>query len=115
VPVTVGLGPSPADAYAAADVVVFPSTVEGFGNPVIETVAARRPLVVGHYPVLDEILAHGFDFFALDEPEAVAKLLGQPDDDLLDRNLAIAREHYDVRDLPRRIEAAFTDHGWVRW
>jgi glycosyltransferase involved in cell wall biosynthesis len=115
VPVTVGLGPSPPDAYAAADVVVFPSTVEGFGNPVIETVVARRPLVVGHYPVLDEILAHGFDFFALDEPEAVAKLLDHPDADLLDRNLAIAREHYDVRDLPRRIEAAFADHGWVRW
>jgi glycosyltransferase involved in cell wall biosynthesis len=115
VPVTVGLGPSPADAYAAADVVVFPSTVEGFGNPVIETVVARRPLVVGHYPVLDEILAHGFDFFALDEPEAVAKLLDQPDPEPLDRNLAIAREHYDRRDLPRRIEAAFTDHGWVRW
>jgi glycosyltransferase involved in cell wall biosynthesis len=115
VPVTVGLGPSPADAYAAADVVVFPSTVEGFGNPVIESVVARRPLVVGHYPVLDEILAHGFDFFALDEPAAVAKLLDHPDPKLLDRNLAIAREHYDLRDLPRRIDAAFTDHGWVRW
>jgi glycosyltransferase involved in cell wall biosynthesis len=115
VPVTLGLGPGPADAYAAADVVVFPSTVEGFGNPVIETVVARRPLVVGHYPVLDEILAHGFEFFGLDEPAAVAKLLDHPDDDLFDRNLAIAREHYDLRDLPARIDAAFTDHGWVRW
>jgi hypothetical protein len=45
----------------------------------------------------------------------VAKFLDHPDTDLLDRNLAIARDHYDVRDLPRRIEAAFTDHGWVRW
>ena len=91
VPVTLGLGPGPTDAYAAADVVVFPSTVEGFGNPVIETVVARRPLVVGHYPVIDEILAHGFDFFALDEPEAVAKFLDHPDADLLERNFAIAR------------------------
>jgi glycosyltransferase involved in cell wall biosynthesis len=115
VPVTVGLGPSPTDAYAAADVVVFPSTVEGFGNPVIETVVARRPLVVGHYPVLDEILAHGFELFALDEPEAVAKFLDHPDPELLDRNFAIARRDYNLRDLPRRIEAAFTDHDWVRW
>lgn len=115
VPVTLGLGPSPADAYAAADVVVFPSTVEGFGNPVIETIVARRPLVVGHYPVLAEILAHGFELFALDEPEAIAKLLADPDPDLLDRNLARAREHYSLDDLPRRIDAALCAHGWTEW
>lgn len=115
VPVTVGLGPSPADAYAAADVVVFPSTVEGFGNPVIETIVARRPLVVGHYPVLDEILGHGFEVFALDEPEAVAKLLAHPDASLLDRNVALARRHYALADLPARIDRAFRDHGWRDW
>jgi glycosyltransferase involved in cell wall biosynthesis len=114
-PVTVGLGPSPADAYAAADVVVFPSTVEGFGNPVIESVIARRPLVVGHYPVLDEILAHGFELFALDEPEAVAKLLADPDPARLERNLRRARVHYALADLPGRIERAFRDHGWTTW
>jgi mannosylglucosylglycerate synthase len=115
VPVTVGLGSSPADAYAAADVVVFPSTVEGFGNPVIESVIARRPLVVGHYPVLDEILAHGFELFALDEPEAVAKFLADPDPARLERNLARARQHYALVDLPGRIDRAFRDHGWTSW
>lgn len=114
-PVTVGLGPSPADAYAAADVVVFPSTVEGFGNPVIESIIAGRPLVVGHYPVLDEILAHGFELFALDEPEAVAKLLSDPDPDRLERNQARARRHYALADLPGRIDRAFRDHGWTTW
>jgi glycosyltransferase involved in cell wall biosynthesis len=114
-PVTVGLGPGPADAYAAADAVVFPSTVEGFGNPVIETMIARRPLVVGHYPVLDEILAHGFEVFALSEPEALTKFLDHPDRALLDRNVALAAEHYDLRDLPRRIETAFTARGWTSW
>jgi glycosyltransferase involved in cell wall biosynthesis len=115
VPVTLGLGPGPADAYAAADVVVFPSTVEGFGNPVIESVIGRRPLVVGHYPVLDEILAQGFELFDVTEPEAVAKWLADPDPGLLDRNLARAREHYALRDLPGRIDRAFHDHGWTRW
>jgi len=115
VPVSQGLGPTPADAYAAADVVVFPSTVEGFGNPVIESIIARRPLVVGHYPVLDEILAHGFELFAVTDPGAVAGFLANPDAALLDRNLARAREHYALAALPDRIDAAFRAHGWTSW
>jgi mannosylglucosylglycerate synthase len=110
-----GLGPTPADAYAAADVVVFPSTVEGFGNPVIESVIARRPLVVGHYPVLDEILAHGFELFTLDDPGAVAAFLAHPDPGRLDRNVARARSHYALAELPARIDAAFRAHGWSTW
>jgi glycosyltransferase involved in cell wall biosynthesis len=113
VPVALGLGPSPADAYAAADVVVFPSTVEGFGNPIVESVVARRPLVVGRYPVLDEILEHGFELFSVDEPEAAAKWLADPDPALLDRNVARARAHYASVDLPARLDAAFRDHGWT--
>jgi glycosyltransferase involved in cell wall biosynthesis len=115
VPVTLGLGPSPADAYAAADLVVFPSTVEGFGNPVIESVVARRPLVVGSYPVLDEILAHGFEFFGLADPETMATWLADPDPGLLDRNLERARRAYSVAELPARIDAAFRAHGWTTW
>jgi glycosyltransferase involved in cell wall biosynthesis len=115
VPITLGLGPGPADAYAAADVVVFPSTVEGFGNPVIESIIARRPLVVGHYPVLDEILAHGFELFGVGEPETMAKWLADPDPALLDRNVERARAHYSLADLPGRIDTAFHEHGWVTW
>jgi glycosyltransferase involved in cell wall biosynthesis len=115
VPVTLGLGPSPADAYAAADVVVFPSTVEGFGNPVIESVVARRPLVVGAYPVLDEILAHGFEFFGLADPETMAAWLADPDPGLLDRNLERARHAYSLAELPDRLDAAFRAHGWTTW
>jgi glycosyltransferase involved in cell wall biosynthesis len=115
VPVTMGLGPSPSDAYAAADVVVFPSTVEGFGNPVVESVIARRPLVVGHYPVLDEILAHGFELFSVDDPATVATWLAAPDAGLLERNVERARAAYSLADLPARIDAAFRAHGWTGW
>ena len=62
--------PAVADAYAAADLVVFPSTWEGFGNPVIESIAHRRPIVVGNYPVLDEIRAFGVELLSVDDPEA---------------------------------------------
>src|SRR6202167_6098477 len=47
------------DAYAASDLVVMPSTWEGFGNPVLESVTHHRPLAVYPYPVLDEIVSFG--------------------------------------------------------
>ena len=57
------------DAYAACDLVVFPSTGgEGFGQPVIESVWADRPLAVLSYPALEEILALGFSFLARRRP-----------------------------------------------
>ena len=35
-----------ADAYAAADLVCFPSLVEGFGNALVEAIYHRKPLFV---------------------------------------------------------------------
>ncbi|HEY4929736.1 MAG TPA: hypothetical protein VIH95_11345 [Acidimicrobiales bacterium] len=94
------------DAYDACDVVALPSTWEGFGNPSLESVTHRRPLVIGPYPVADELAAFGFEWFPL---EAMAKLdawLTTPEPDLLERNLAVARAHFSIDDLADRIEAA---------
>jgi len=116
VPVTTGRAPRPADAYAAADLVVFPSTWEGFGNPLIETVAAGRPLAVGHYPVLDEIVAEtGLELLAVDDPDTVAAAIRSPDPGVLERNRERVRGRFDLRGLPGRLEAAFARVGWDRW
>lgn len=80
IPVSLGRAPSARDAYAACDVVVVPSTWEGFGNPVIEAIAARRPCVAFAYPVLAEIVATGVRVFPLDEPDALARFLQEPTD-----------------------------------
>jgi glycosyltransferase involved in cell wall biosynthesis len=116
VPVTTGRASRPADAYAAADLVVFPSTWEGFGNPVVETVAAGRPLAVGHYPVLDEIVAEtGLELLAVDDPDAVAAALRSPDPETLERNRERVRDGFDLHGLPGRLETAFARVGWDRW
>jgi glycosyltransferase involved in cell wall biosynthesis len=115
IPVSVGRAPRAEDAYAASDAVVFPSAWEGFGNPVIESIVARRPLAVAHYPVLDELLALGFEFFSVDEPAALAAWLQHPDESRLDSNLTIARAHFDLWELPNRIAAACATVGWAEW
>jgi glycosyltransferase involved in cell wall biosynthesis len=93
-----------ADAYAACDLVTFPSTGgEGFGQPVIESVAAGRPLAVLRYPALDEILALGFSFLPADDPDAVAAALRRPDAATMDRNRALAEEHFSMAALERRL------------
>src|SRR5262249_37169197 len=112
IPWTVGRADTAADGYAAADVVLFPSTWEGFGNPVIESVAHRKPIVVGHYPVLDELLGFGIELLSVDDPEAVAAWLTRPRPDVLERNVERVRPYCSLADLPKRLGAAMERAGW---
>jgi glycosyltransferase involved in cell wall biosynthesis len=91
------------DAYAASDLVVMPSTWEGFGNPVLESVTHRRPLAVNPYPVLSEIRGFGFEFFDLDDRAGIADYLERPRERLLDQNERLVRAHFNLSDLPGRL------------
>ena len=93
------------DAYAAADLVVLPSTWEGFGNPAVESAIHRRPLAVGPYPVARELAAFGFEWFPVDRAGAVARWLDHPDERLLERNRAVAERWFNLRDLPEKLAA----------
>lgn len=101
-----------ADAYAAADAVALPSTWEGFGNPTVESAVHRRPLGIGRYPVAREIAAYGFRWFPADDPEPLASWLASPDPAVLDTNEAIARRHFSLESLERRLAKVLADMDW---
>jgi mannosylglucosylglycerate synthase len=110
-------GISLADAYAASDAVALPSTWEGFGNATIEAAVHRRPLAIGNYPVAREIAAFGFRWFPADDPRPLRAFLDHPDrtpvEALHDANLAIARRHFSLAAVERRLTRLFEDAGWL--
>ncbi|WP_158266295.1 glycosyltransferase family 4 protein [Allosphingosinicella deserti] len=58
--------------YALAALVAFPSTYEGFGIPILEAMAARRPLVVSGTPVFRELTEGRGIYFPPDDVDAMA-------------------------------------------
>lgn len=102
------------DVYAAADVIAFPSTWEGFGNPPIEAALHRRPAAVGHYPVAQELRrAFGFEWFEPDDAAALDRFLRDPDDALLDRNQRVAVDHFSTDRMAEDLRALLDDAGWL--
>jgi mannosylglucosylglycerate synthase len=104
-------GMSMSDAYNAADAVVFPSSWEGFGNPVIESAIYRRPLAVSDYPVLRELARFGLRWFQVDRPQPLRDWLSFPDARLLDNNAQIARRHFSLKTLPRAVKGVLDALG----
>jgi mannosylglucosylglycerate synthase len=118
IPITFGRAPTAGAAYTAADLVVFPSTWEGFGNPVVESIAYRRACAAYPYPVLAEIVAAGVRVFSTQQPDAIARFLGEQPavrDRYFDANISRARLSFSLPDLPGAIDEAFTGHGWIAW
>jgi mannosylglucosylglycerate synthase len=102
------------DAYAASDAVVFPSTWEGFGAPLIEASLHRRPLAVGDYPVAAELAAFGFTWFPAADPAPLRAFLDDPDPAVLAANDEIARRHFSMDALRRQLADLLEAAGWDR-
>jgi mannosylglucosylglycerate synthase len=106
------------DAYAAADLVTYPSAVEGFGNAFLEAVYCRRPIVVNNYSIFaTDIRPRGFhviDFDGTITDETVwwtEKLLQDPAlaEEMTSHNYVIAAQHFSYAVLRRHLQALLTD------
>ncbi len=104
-----------ADAYEAADAVVFPSTWEGFGLPLIESALYRKPVAAGRFPVIEELAAFGFRWFPADDPGPLRAWLERADPDLLEHNYTVASRHFSVDALADRLAGILQHAGWAPW
>lgn len=62
-------------AYQLCKLFVFPSTYEGFGIPILEAMAAQRPMVLSDLPVFREITEHQGFYFSPESADSMASAM----------------------------------------
>lgn len=100
------------DIYPLADLVTYPSSVEGFGNAFLEAVYFKRPIVVNNYSIFEaDIKPKGFHVIEFDgfisekTIEATRDVLLSPQKylQMWEDNYILARRFYSYRMLEHRL------------
>ena len=106
------------DVYAHADLVTYPSSLEGFGNAFLEAIYYRRPVIVNNYSIFEiDIKPKGFkvidfDGFITDATlDRVRSVLSDPKrgDEMTEHNYQVARRHYSFALLRRHLQTLIGD------
>lgn len=101
-----------ADAYLQADLVTYPSAIEGFGNAFLEAIYYRQPLVVNNYSIYAiDIKPKGFraiefDGFISDQTVARARQVledRQLVETMAEHNYRLGQQYFSYRVLERRL------------
>lgn len=117
-PVGPGTGVGLADAYAAANLVTYPSRIEGFGNALLEAFYYKRPVLVNRYPVYTaDIGPKGVTAIEMDEAitddvvAAAAEWLSDPAAwaTAVETNYGIGLRHYSFAAAAEVLSAALAD------
>ncbi|MDW8395112.1 MAG: glycosyltransferase family 4 protein [Anaerolineae bacterium] len=106
------------DVYPHADLVTYPSAIEGFGNAFLEAVYYRRPIVVNNYSIYEvDIKPKGFrviefnGFISEDTLRQVRAVLSSPDlaQEWAECNYRVARRYFSFSVLRLRLQALLAD------
>ncbi len=106
------------DVYPHADLVTYPSAIEGFGNAFLEAVYYRRPILVNNYSIYEvDIKPKGFhviEFNGFISEETLRKtrdVLLRPHAYAAwaEENYALARRYFSFAVLERRLDALLAD------
>jgi glycosyltransferase involved in cell wall biosynthesis len=107
-----------ADVYRAADLVAYPSIVEGFGNAFLEAVYHRCPIVVNRYDVFrTDIEPKGFKVLAFDgfiDEATVRRVQAVLENSalraqMIDHNFKLGEHYYSYDALARHLSALLMD------
>jgi len=97
--------------YQQSDVVFFPSQCESFGFPMLEAMAAERPLVVSDILINQEVCGAAADYFPCSDGDAAAEKLSRMVDKDYRRDSAVrSARRFAERDWSWRAYAARFDY-----
>lgn len=99
-------------AYALCELFVFPSTYEGFGIPILEAMAAGRPMALSDIPVFREITGGRGSFFSpfssREMSRVIERILSAKKDQESIVNLGYERlKHYDYAIIAAQYKALY--------
>jgi glycosyltransferase involved in cell wall biosynthesis len=106
------------DAYRQANIVTYPSRVEGFGNAFLETIYYMRPIVMSTYEIFKtDIRPKGFkiitfeDFIGDDCVHKVKDILEHPEKakEMVAHNYELGCQHYSYTMLKNRLRALLNE------
>lgn len=106
------------DAYLEADLVTYPSNVEGFGNAFLEAIYYRKPVVVNKYSIFDlDIKPKGFQVIEFEGyiTEATVQQTRQVLEDpqhflpIAEHNYRLGKRYYSYAMLERHLKTLLSD------